>query len=186
VRIRNGWKLHTASRTILKSAITKLSSHSSETEHTMTQLVHIHFEADYCPKAVVKGLNQIAERGKKKKKARIGVKCRDRTLVKKLLGKEECERVELARVHCYSYPASRTTLMAIQVIYRSYLIDGTIRESIGSKHYFQQGLLYFKRSKGNVCKLSFENTGRVITAWNEDNSHLVVVSQSLRVGMLRY
>ncbi|CAB9520675.1 expressed unknown protein [Seminavis robusta] len=148
----------------------------------MSKSVIIQFEFDDSEKFIEEGIDQIAQRRKKGKRERTGVKVNDRSLVKKLQAKEGVKRVELIRVHCHS--GFGTTMMAIKAIYRSYNKDGTVRETAGDKHYFEQGHLSFKRTSEDTTKLSFERDGIIVKASNQQGKK-GKVSPSMRICFLR-
>jgi hypothetical protein len=148
--------------------------------------VVVQFEFDDSSDFIHSGLEQIKERREKGKKGRSGAKVNDRSLVKKLLARKGCKRVELVRVHCYS--GFGTTMMAIKAIYRSYNEDGTVRETAGDKHFFEKGHLTFKKKNGEnnetTTKLTFERDGIIMKAQTQEGAR-TKVGPSLRLGFLR-
>lgn len=148
----------------------------------MSKYVYIQFEIACGDEWIEEGLVQIAERKQKGKKSRSDVKVKDRKLVKKLNARKGCKRVELVRLHCYAHYES--TLMATQAVYRSHNDDGTVRETMGDKHFFGTGEFAFKKPSGEYSKFSLHREGNVIKASNQAG-HTVRVSHSMKVQLLR-
>ena len=148
----------------------------------MSKLVYIQFEIASGDDWIQEGLEQIAERKQKGKKSRSDVKVKDRKLVKKLNSRKGCKKVELVRLHCYSHYES--TLMSTQAVYRSHSEDGTVRETMGDKHYFNSGEFAFKKPSGEYMKVLLQRDGNVIKATNQAGK-TVRVSHSMKMQLLR-
>ena len=148
----------------------------------MTTRIYIQYEFQGGDNFICEGLEQIAERKRQGKNRRVGVKVKDRSLVKKLKAKKGCERVEMVRLHCYA--SFNTPLMATQAVYRSHNDDGTVRETMGDKHFFKRGEFAFKTNSGEYSKIFLEREGSVVKARNQAGAQ-VKVSNSMKVQMLR-
>ena len=152
----------------------------------MRNFIYIQYEASGGENFVTEAMKQIKKRKRKSKnparEEMRGAKVNDRKLIKTLKDKNDCERVELVRLHCYA--AWNTPIMASQAVYRSYNQDGTVRETMGKTFYYKKGEFSFKNESGCSFKIQLERDGSVINARNEKGNQ-VKVCHSLKVMPLR-